>query len=188
MLAVILAMMVMIAVALPYVTSSPSASVAQIGGGFRLIDGQGQIVTDRSWPGKFLLVYFGYTNCPDTCPTTLASIAGALTKLGAKADRIQTLFITVDPDRDTPAVMKQYTALFSPRITGLSGTAAALAEAARAYGVQYARQPTGAAPGDYEMEHSAYVYLMTPEGQLAVTLPPGQTSGAMAADLAVRLP
>jgi protein SCO1/2 len=176
-------MMVMMAMALPYIIASPSAG----GGSFRLVGDQGQIVTDRSWPGKFLLVYFGYTHCPDICPTMLATIAGALNALGAKGDRIQPLFVTLDPQRDTEAVMKQYTALFSPRIAGLTGTTTALAEAAQDYGVHYARQQTGPAPGDYEMEHSAYAYLVTPGGQVALTLPPGQSSQQMASELAAGL-
>jgi protein SCO1/2 len=186
--AIIVFLMVMTAMALPYVMSNPSMGAMGPGSGrFRLIDGGGQIVTERSWPGKFLLVYFGYTHCPDICPTMLANIAGALTDLGTKADRIQPLFVTVDPQRDTPTVMKQYAALFSPRITGLTGTTAALTEAAQDYGVHYARQQTGVAPDDYEMAHSAYAYLVYPSGELALTIPPGQTSGQMASEFASQL-
>ncbi len=181
----------LLACTMPYIMSTPSmGSMASNGdpGSFRLIDGNGRVVTDRSWPGKFLLVYFGYTHCPDICPTMLADMAGALRDLGARADRIQPLFVTVDPQRDTPALMKQYTALFSPRIAGLTGTTAALGAAAQEYGVRYLRQQTGPAPGDYEMEHSAYAYLVYPSGDMALMIPPGQSSRDMAAELAARLP
>jgi protein SCO1/2 len=179
----------LLACTVPYIMSTPSMGhMASSGGGFRLIDGRGQVVTDRSWPGKFLLVYFGYTHCPDLCPTMLANIAGALDDLGAKADRIQPLFVTVDPQRDTPSVMKQYTALFSARIAGLTGTTTEVAEAAQEYGVRYLRQQTGPAPGDYEMEHSADAYLVYPSGDMALMIPPGQTSRAMASELAAQLP
>ncbi len=187
-LAITVFLMVMMAFALPYITTSSSTGSAEpAGGSFRLLDDRGQVVTDRSWPGKFLLVYFGYTHCPDICPTMLSSIAVALNDLGPRAGLIQPLFVTLDPQRDTPSVMKQYTALFSPRILGLTGTSTALAEAAQAYGVRYARQQTGPAPGDYDMEHSGYVYLMYPAGNLALTIPPGQASGDMASEIAARL-
>jgi protein SCO1/2 len=178
----------LLAATVPSLMSTPSMGSMTSGvGGFRLVDGRGQIVTDRSWPGKFLLVYFGYTHCPDLCPTMLATIAGALNDLGGQADRVQPLFVTVDPGRDTPAVMKDYTALFSPRILGLTGASTALAEAAQDYGVRYARQQTGPAPGDYEMEHSAYAYFVYPSGDLALTIPPGQSAGEMAKELATIL-
>jgi len=181
----ILFVVVLLASTLPYIMSTPSmGSMNTASGGFRLVDDKGHIVTDRSWPGKFLLIYFGYTHCPDICPTMLANISGALNDLGTKADRIQPLFVTVDPQRDTPSVMRQYAALFSPRIAGLTGTTTELAAAAQEYGVRYVRQQTGPAPGDYEMEHSAYAYLVYPSGDLALTIPPGQTSRQMASELA----
>ncbi len=175
----------LLAATVPYLMSTSSmGDMAPANGSFHLIDDRGQPVTDRSWPGKFLLVYFGYTHCPDLCPTMLASIASALNDLGRQADRVQPLFVTVDPGRDTPPVMKDYTALFSPRILGLTGASTALAEVAQEYGVRYARQQTGPAPGDYEMEHSAYAYLVYPSGDLALTIPPGQSAGEMAKELA----
>jgi protein SCO1 len=181
--------MVLLASTLPYITttSSMQRSSPSYTGGFSLIGGDGQAVTDRSWPGKFLLVYFGYTHCPDLCPTMLSSIAGALNDLGRKADRVQALFVTIDPQRDTPAVMKQYTALFSTRIAGLTGTPAELAAAAKDYGVRYLRQQTGPAADDYEMEHTSYAYLVYPSGDLALTISPGQTSREMASELASQL-
>jgi protein SCO1/2 len=179
---------VLLAATVPTLMSTPSMSGMAPGiGPFKLVDGRGQVVTDRSWPGKFLLVYFGYTHCPDLCPTMLATIAGALNDLGTKADRVQPLFVTVDPERDTPPVMRQYTALFSPRILGLTGATSDLAAAAQEYGVRYARQQTGPAPGDYEMEHSANAYVVYPSGDLAMTIPPGQSPAQMASELATIL-
>jgi protein SCO1/2 len=102
-----------------------------VGGPFTLENADGQTVTDRDFRGKYMLVYFGYTYCPDVCPTTLNAVADALDKLGNKADRLQPLFVTVDPRRDTPAVMKQYTAAFTPRLEGLTGTPAEIAAAAK---------------------------------------------------------
>jgi protein SCO1/2 len=153
---------------------------------FQLVDDKGTIVSNRSWPGKFLLVYFGYTHCPDLCPTTLSAMAQALNLLGSEGKKVQPLFITIDPERDTPALMKQYTALFSSRITGLTGTSDQIADAADTYGVHFARQPTRS--GDYEIAHSASVYLVYPSGALAMTIPSGETAQAIAADIEDRIP
>ena len=145
----------------------PNAAVlagAAIGGPFTLVDSAGKTVTDRDFRGKFMLVYFGYTFCPDVCPTTLNQVAVALDKLGAKADRVQPLFVTVDPARDTPEVMRQYTAAFTPRLLGLSGTPEQIAAAAKAYRVYYAEHRTGPGPLDYTMDHSSILYLMGPDG------------------------
>jgi len=136
-----------------------------VGGPFSLIDGDGKPVTDQTWHGKYLLVYFGYTYCPDVCPTTLTNVAAALDKLGAKADRIEPLFITVDPHRDTPAVVKQYAAAFSPRIVGLTGSPEQIAAAAKEYRVYYAKHVTGPGPDDYSMDHSSVLYFMGPDGR-----------------------
>src|SRR5450631_2069168 len=105
-----------------FLSGSPPAELV-VGGPFSLIDGDGKPVTEQTWRGKYMVVYFGYTFCPDVCPTTLSSLSDALDKLGAKADRVAPLFITVDPKRDTPAVVKQYAAAFGNRIIGLTGSA-----------------------------------------------------------------
>ena len=136
-----------------------------VGGAFTLVNGQGQTVTDRTFRGKYMLVYFGYTHCPDVCPTTLSDVAAALRQLGPKAARIVPVFITVDPARDTPAVMARYTALFSARIVGLTGSAAQIAQVAGEYHVYYAKHVTGPGPDDYSMDHSSVLYLMGPDGQ-----------------------
>ena len=131
---------------------SGEAAASPPGGPFTLQDGDGRQVTDRDFRGKYMLVYFGYTFCPDACPTTLNEVADALDRLGAKADHIQAIFITVDPKRDTPTVVKQYAAAFSPRLIGLTGSPEQIAQVAKAYGVYYAETRTGPGPNDYAIE------------------------------------
>jgi protein SCO1/2 len=166
----------------------PGSAGMSIGGPFELIDSAGHAVSDRSWPGKFLLIYFGYTFCPDVCPTTLNAIAAALDKIGAQADRLQPLFITVDPRRDTPKVLADYTAAFTPRLIGLTGSAEQIARVAREYRVYYAEHKTGSGPDDYTMDHSSIVYLMAPDGQFVAVLSAEQQADAMAAELLRHLP
>ena len=155
-----------------------------VGGPFSLIDGDGHPVTERTWRGKYMLVYFGYTFCPDVCPTTLSSVADALDKLETKADRIQPLFITVDPKRDTVPVVKQYAAAFGPRLVGLTGSPEQIAAAAKAYRVYYAEHRTGSGPDDYSMDHSSVLYLMGPDGNFIAPVRADQTGPEMAAVLA----
>jgi protein SCO1/2 len=159
------------------------ARIAAIGGPFTLTNGAGKTVTDRDFRGKYMLVYFGYTFCPDVCPTTLNDVAQALDKLGPKANRLQPLFITVDPARDTPKVMRAYTAAFTPRLEGLTGTAAQIAAVAKEYRVYYARHQTGPNPGDYTMDHSSILYLMNPKGQFVGVISASEGPDAMAHDL-----
>jgi len=180
----LLAALLLVICTLPYLMTSPEQqALATVGGPFRLAD-SGGTVTERSWPGKFLLVYFGYTHCPSACPTTLASIGSALDRLGPAADRVQPLFITVDPVRDTPAAMGRYVALFSPRLAGLSGTPDQISDAATRFRIFIARHQTGPGPDDYEMEHSHVVYLMSPTGHLARAIPADATPEAMASEIA----
>ena len=154
-----------------------------VGGPFALIDGDGHAVTDKTWRGKYLLVYFGYTFCPDVCPTTMTNVADAMDKLGAKADRLQPLFITVDPKRDTPEVVKRYAAAFGPRFVGLTGSAEQIAAAAKEYRVYYAEHRTGPGPDDYSMDHSSVLYLMSPEGKFIAPLRADQAGADMATAL-----
>jgi protein SCO1 len=137
-------------------------SPVTIGGPFTLTAPDGTTVTEQTYRGKWLLVFFGFTSCPDTCPTALLEIADALEKLGPDADKLQPLFITVDPLRDTPAVMGNYTQSFNPRILGLTGTPQQIAAIAQEYGVYYAPR---AGVEDYVMDHGTYLYLMDPEGK-----------------------
>jgi protein SCO1 len=134
---------------------------ALIGGPFALEDGDGKTVSDETLRGRPFLVYFGYTHCPDVCPTELARISDILTRMGDKA--IPALFITVDPERDTPKIMQDYVSSFDSHIVGLSGTPQAIAAAEKAYRV-FARKGQTQADGDYSMDHSSIVYLMDKTG------------------------
>jgi len=156
---------------------------AGIGGPFQLENGDGKAVTDRDFRGKYMLVYFGYTFCPDVCPTTLNAVADAMDKLGSGASKVRPVFITVDPKRDTPAVVKQYAAAFGPSITGLTGTPEEIAQVAREYRVYFAEHRTGTGPNDYTMDHSSILYLMAPDGSFVAPVRADQSGDEMAAEL-----
>lgn len=158
-----------------------------IGGPFTLVDGDGKQVTDRDLRGKYLLVYFGYTFCPDVCPTTLNEVSTAMDGLGAKAERVQPVFITVDPRRDTPDVVKRYTEQFGPRILGLTGTPEQVAAVSREYRVYAAVHRTGEGPDDYTVDHSSVLYLMGPDGRFIARVPGDKTGAEIAAALAGRI-
>ena len=130
-----------------------------------------------------MLVYFGYTFCPDVCPTTLNEVSDALDRLGGKADRLQAIFITVDPKRDTPAAVKQYVAAFTPRLIGLTGSDEQIAKVAQEYRVYYAEHRTGSGPNDYTMDHSSVLYLMGPDGKFIAPIRADVDGAKMAADL-----
>lgn len=164
----------------------PPLAGAAIGGPFALIDGDGRPRTDRDFPGKWRIMYFGYTFCPDVCPTDVAAIAGGLRKVAAadpdRAAAIVPVFVTVDPARDTPAVVKRFAAAFHPRMVGLTGSAEAVARAEKAYAV-YARRGADSPAGGYLMDHSRQAYLMAPDGSPVALLPADQGADAVAAEL-----
>ena len=144
--------------------SSPVAQqIASIGGPFKLVDQNGQVVTDQDLKGRPFLVFFGFTHCPDVCPTTLFEVSEILRALGPDADRARALFITVDPERDTPAAMKDYLSSFDPHLTGLTGDPAEIAAVAKAYRVYFKKVPLD--EGNYTMDHTAIVYLMDKTGR-----------------------
>jgi protein SCO1 len=134
---------------------------ALIGGAFSLEDAGGKTVSDQTLRGRPFLVYFGYTHCPDVCPTELAHISDVLTQMGDRA--IPALFITIDPERDTPKLMQDYVSSFNPAIIGLSGSRQAIDSAEKAFRV-YARKGPLQADGDYSMDHSSIIYLMDKNG------------------------
>lgn len=136
-----------------------------IGGPFELIDGAGRTVTDRAFLGKWTLVYFGFTRCPDVCPTALQNMASARDLLGPAASQVALVFITVDPERDTPEVVREYAEAFGPDVSALTGSAEAVTRAAKAYRVYAAKSPTK--DGDYTVDHTSIVYLMDPRGRFA---------------------
>lgn len=166
---------------------TPPLAGARIGGPFVLTDGQGRVVRDTDFAGKWRIVYFGYTYCPDVCPVDLQTIAAGLKAFEAdepeRGDKVVPIFITVDPERDTPAVVGKYVAAFHPRMVGLTGSAQAIADAARAYGVTYAKsQPPGAS--EYLMDHSRTAVLMDPQGRPVALLPQDEDAAAVAKELA----
>ena len=142
-----------------------ATSPVTIGGPFALLAPDGTTVTDQTFRGKWLLVYFGYTFCPNTCPMTLNEIATALEKLGTDAAKMQPLFITVDPQRDTREALEQYTQSFDPRIVGLTGSPQQIDAVTQEYGAYAARHKTGPGPEDYLIDHSTYLYVMDPGGK-----------------------
>ena len=150
-----------------------------IGGPFALIDHSGRPRSDADFRGKLMLIYFGFTYCPDICPTDLLNIGLAMEKLGEAAERVQPLFITVDPERDTAEHLKDYVPLFHPRLIGLTGDAAAIHKAAAEYRVYYAR--VSLKGDDYTVDHTAFIYLVGPNGQYLGFLPPNTDAERIAA-------
>jgi protein SCO1/2 len=143
---------------------------AAIGGPFSLIDQSGKPFTEANLKGKWQLVFFGYTHCPDVCPTALNDLSLALDQLGPKKNEIGIVFISVDPERDTPAVLKSYVESFDGPIVALTGSLDAVARAAKDYRIYYAKHPR--ADGGYDMDHSALIYVMDPQGRFAATFTP----------------
>jgi protein SCO1 len=149
-----------------------------IGGPFHLVDQNGKPVSNIDLEGKWLMVYFGYTHCPDACPTALSNIALTLRDLDpGPRDAIRPVFITIDPARDTPAVLKDYIANFDAPFLALTGTDAEVAQAAREYRVYYAKHPEPG--GDYSLDHSSLIYVMAPDGRFAAGLDSEDTPKAM---------
>ncbi len=140
---------------------------AGFGRDFRLTDQNGKTRTLADFRGKAVVIFFGYTQCPDFCPTTLSELAAAMKELGADAGRVQVLFVTVDPERDTREVLAHYVPAFDPSFLGLYGDAAATAEVAKEFKIIYQKQP-GREPGSYTLDHSAGTYIFDPEGRLRV--------------------
>jgi protein SCO1/2 len=152
-----------------------------IGGPFHLTDQNGKAVTDQDLKGKPFLVFFGFTHCPDVCPTTLFDVSEVLKSLGPDADRTGALFITVDPERDTAAALKDYLGSFDPHLRGLTGDPEALAAVAKEYRVYYKKVPLDG--GDYTMDHTAIVYLMDKDGRFVSPFNLKRKPDAAAADL-----
>ena len=155
--------------------------VATIGGPFSLTDQNGRTVTDQDFKGRPFLVFFGFTHCPDICPTTMFEISEIIRKLGPDGDRVRALFVTVDPERDTPAALKEYVSSFDPRIVAVTGDDAAIAAVAKAYRAYYKRAPL--AEGGYTMDHTAIIYLMGKDGRFVTPFSLKRTTDAAAAEL-----
>jgi protein SCO1/2 len=150
--------------------------------GFSLTDHNGKPRTLADFKGKVVVVFFGFTQCPDVCPTTMAEMAGVMKELGPKADQVQVLFITVDPERDTRELLAQYVPAFDKRFLGLYGDAAQTAAVAKEFKVFYAKVP-GKAPGSYSMDHTAGSYVFDKDGKVRLFLRHGQGPGPIVHDL-----
>jgi protein SCO1 len=148
---------------------SQAAGVASIGGPFTLFDDTGATVTEKTLAGKPYAMYFGYRYCPDVCPTTLFDLTRWIKTLGPDADKMNYVFVTVDPERDTPKLMHEYLASFDHRIRGFTGTPAQIAKIAKEYRVYYKKVPTS--DGNYLMDHSAMIYLMTADDKFDTVIP-----------------
>ncbi|HEY1876590.1 MAG TPA: SCO family protein [Rhizomicrobium sp.] len=154
---------------------------ATVGGPFRLTDQAGKTVTDADFHGRYMLIYFGYSFCPDVCPTTLGVMAQALEKMGADSARIVPIFITVDPARDTPKVLADYMKAFGPQFVGLTGSDAEIKAVEKAYRVYAAKRPL--ANGNYGMDHSSVMYLMGPTGKMVTVYDEAISPDDLAKDL-----
>ena len=154
---------------------------------FNLSDAQGRAVSTADFRGKYQMVFFGFTNCPDVCPTTLSELAEVMDGLGADAARVQPLFISIDPARDRALGLAEFTAAFHPAIIGLAGTDAATQAAADSFKVYFARTDDAASPGGYTMAHSPDLYLIGPEGDWLRLFTYGTPAADILADLQSRL-
>ncbi|HUC16826.1 MAG TPA: SCO family protein [Acetobacteraceae bacterium] len=177
----LLALLVLAGALLRLFGGAADRATAPVGGAFHLISSNGGIATEKSFPGKYLLIYFGYTSCPDICPTALADIARAMDRLGPRAARVQSLFITVDPARDTPTRLRKYIAQFSPAIIGLTGSAAEIGQVEKEYHVSVSVPPRQNHTSSREIDHTAALYLMAPDGRFITAFRPDENSAAIAA-------
>lgn len=167
--------------------SDPPLAGARIGGPFALVDQDGRAVTDKDYAGKWRTMYFGYSFCPDVCPVDLQRLMQGYRKFATDhpdaAAKLQPIFVSIDPERDTPAVMKQYVAAFGPPLVGLTGTPEQIAAVAKAYAVYYAkRQPPGAS--EYLIDHARATILFDPEGKPIALLPTESSADEVAVELA----
>jgi protein SCO1/2 len=167
----------------PFKASDVSAKYAQAD--FKLNDATGKPVTLADYRGKVVALFFGYTHCPQICPTTLADLAQVMGMLGKDADRVQVLFVTLDPERDTPQLLAQYPPAFYPTFKGLYGDSMATAQAAQAFGVIYQKQPNK--NGSYDLDHSAGTYLIAPGGKPVLLSPYGQSAELLVQDIKLLL-
>ncbi len=158
----------------------------ETGTDFRLTDHNGKERTLADFRGKVVALFFGYTHCPDVCPTTLSDLAGAMKILGPDAGRVQVLFVTVDPKRDTPELLKNYVPAFNPGFLGLYGDAQATAKVTKDFKIYAAERP-GSTPQSYTVDHSAQTLVFDPQGRLRLVLPYGMAADKIAADLKVLL-
>jgi cytochrome oxidase Cu insertion factor (SCO1/SenC/PrrC family) len=173
----------------PSLGRTVTSGSVQVGGPFRLTDQNGKPRANSDFRGKYQLIYFGYSFCPDVCPTTLGVISQALDQMGVDANRIVPIFITIDPERDTPAVMKQYMSAFGPRFVGLTSDPATIAAVEKEYRVYAKKQPLDKSnpKGGYGMDHSSVIYLMGPDGRMVTYYDELIAPDALAKDLKAKI-
>ncbi len=160
--------------------------VAAIGGSYELTAANGQTVTDQSFAGRYRLIYFGYSACRDICPTTLNEVGRAMDLLGDRASSIQPLFITVDPEHDTPEVLRSYLSAFTPRLVGLTGTSVQIHRVQQKYRLASTIHPNATGAG-YVVDHGSVLYLMGPDGHYVAPIRADETGAEMATDIARHL-
>ena len=168
-------------------TPTPGSGAALVGGPFTMVNHLGETVTEKTYAGKHMLVFFGFTYCPDICPTELQVMTAALQQLGSDADKIVPILVSVDPARDTPETLKSYVENFSPALQGLTGSPEQVAAMAKAYRVFYVRVENAKSPQDYTMDHSSIIYLMGPDGQFVKHFSYTTDAAALAAGLKAAL-
>lgn len=168
----------------------PEAATAQnsaFSATFELTDHTGMVRTQEDFAGKWMLVFFGFTNCPDICPTTLAEVSAVMEDLGTDAAFIQPLFISIDPERDTPQVLSEYVPMFDAGIIGLTGTPEQIEQTAKSFYIFYDRLTEASAPGGYAMGHSSQLFLFGPEGTYRTNYAYGTPAEEIVADLTTRI-
>lgn len=153
---------------------------------FALTDHNGKLRTLADFKGKVVAIFFGYTQCPDVCPTTMTEMANVMKQLGPLSDKVQVLFVTVDPERDTQALLSKYVPAFDPRFLGLRGDAAATEKVAKEFRVFYQKVP-GKEPGSYTMDHTAGTYVFDPQGRIRLFIRNGQDTASIAHDVKLLL-
>jgi len=161
--------------------ASMELSSASVGGPFTLVDQGGRVRTDKDLRGHYVLLYFGYTYCPDVCPTTLALMQAALLKLGGQSGRVVPVFVTIDPARDTPTALKTYLSAFGSRFVGLTGTKTQIDTVTREFRVYVVKRPLP--NGNYSMDHSSIIYLLDPQGHFVKTYDDQMSAAQLADDL-----
>lgn len=154
---------------------------------FELTDHQGMIQTERDFSGRWMLVFFGFANCPDVCPTTLAEVAAVMEDLGTDAEKVQPIFISIDPERDTPAALAKFVPLFDAGIIGLTGTPEQIAETSETFPIFYERIEEASAPDGYTMGHTSHLFLFDPQAGFADSWAYGTPAEEILADLRERL-
>ena len=175
----------MLVAAVLYVLPGETTRPSSVGGPFRLLDHNGRVVTDANFRGRPFLVFFGFTHCPDICPTALFEMSEVLKRLGSDADKTAALFISIDSERDTPEKLKDYVSSFHPRVIGLTGTPTEIEAVTKAYRAYAKKVPLDG--GGYTMDHSAIVYLMDKEGRFVAPFNLKRSAEQAAADLKRRL-